>query len=153
MFNGQNIWPSPSAVRVVYSDASNTGYGGYCVEHGGHVAHGQWTEQEAQKSSSWHELRAVRLILESFVKELCNQRVRWFSDNQNVVRIMLYGSRKAILQVEALAIFGVCVSSCIRLEPEWIPREENEKADFISRLVDHDDWRLNPAIFIELDRK
>ena len=40
LFNGQNIWPSPSAVQVVYSDASNTGYGGYCVEHGGHVAHG-----------------------------------------------------------------------------------------------------------------
>ena len=27
-FNGQNIWHSPSAVRLVYSDASNTGYGG-----------------------------------------------------------------------------------------------------------------------------
>ena len=153
LFNGQNIWPSPSAVRVVYSDASNTGYSGYCVEYGGHVAHRQWTEQEAQQSSTWRELRAVRLVLESFAKELCNQRVRWFSDNQNVVRIVLYGSRKAILQVEALAIFGVCVSSCIRLEPEWIPREENEKADFISRLVDHDDWRLNPAVFRELDRK
>ena len=58
------------------------------------------------------------------------------------MRIVLYGSRKAILQVEALAIFAVCVSSCIRLEPEWIPREENEKANFISRLVDHDDWKL-----------
>ena len=26
--NGQNIWPSPSAVRVVYTDASDTGYAG-----------------------------------------------------------------------------------------------------------------------------
>ena len=33
-FNGQNIWPKASAVRVVYSDASSTGFGGYCVEHG-----------------------------------------------------------------------------------------------------------------------
>ena len=33
--NGQNLWPDPSAVRVVYSDASGIGYGGYCVEHGG----------------------------------------------------------------------------------------------------------------------
>lgn len=40
-FNGQNIWPEPSAVRVVYSDASSTGYGGYCVEHGGYVAVGK----------------------------------------------------------------------------------------------------------------
>ena len=27
-FNGQHIWPRPSAVRLVYSDASSTGYGG-----------------------------------------------------------------------------------------------------------------------------
>ena len=26
-FNGQALWPKPSAVRVVYSDASDTGYG------------------------------------------------------------------------------------------------------------------------------
>jgi len=26
-FNAQKIWPKPSAVRVVYSDASSTGYG------------------------------------------------------------------------------------------------------------------------------
>ena len=41
--NGQNIWRSPSAVRLVYSDASDTGF----VEHGMHVAHGLWTPEEA----------------------------------------------------------------------------------------------------------
>ena len=39
--NGQNLWPKPSAVRVVYSDASDTGYGGYTVEHGGRISTGQ----------------------------------------------------------------------------------------------------------------
>ena len=35
-FDAQPIWHSPSAVYMymVYSDASNTGYGGYIVEHG-----------------------------------------------------------------------------------------------------------------------
>ena len=33
-YKTQPIWHSPSAVRVVYSDASDTGYGGYVVEHG-----------------------------------------------------------------------------------------------------------------------
>ena len=32
-FSSQNLWLSSSAVRVAYSDASNTGYGGYMVEH------------------------------------------------------------------------------------------------------------------------
>jgi len=29
----------------------------------------------------------------------------------------------------------------IRIEPEWIPREQNELADFYSLIVDYDDWR------------
>ena len=62
-FNGQDMWPKPSAVRVVYSDASETGYGDYAVEHGGQVATGQWSEWEAKQSSTWRELRAVRLVL------------------------------------------------------------------------------------------
>ena len=31
------------------------------VEHGCQVAHGMWTAEEALKSSTWRELRAVRL--------------------------------------------------------------------------------------------
>ena len=46
-YNGQNIWHSPSVVRLVYSDASSTGYGGYVIEHGPQIAHGQWSPEEA----------------------------------------------------------------------------------------------------------
>ena len=35
----QPIWYSPSAVRCVYSDASDTGYGGHTVEHGMYILH------------------------------------------------------------------------------------------------------------------
>ena len=56
-----------------------------------------------------------------------------------------------MLQCEALTIFVVCVAECIRLEPEWIYRESNEKANYISQLVDHDDWKLNSIIFNELN--
>ena len=38
--NGKPIWFSSSATRVVYSDASTTGYGGYTVELGIDIAHG-----------------------------------------------------------------------------------------------------------------
>ena len=64
-FTGQNLWPKPSAVRVVYSDGSCTGYGGYAVEHGGQLATGQRDKEEAQQSSTWRELRAVRLVLQN----------------------------------------------------------------------------------------
>ena len=37
-FNGQSIWPRPSAVRVAYSDASATGY----VHSGARQSSCQW---------------------------------------------------------------------------------------------------------------
>ena len=62
------------------------------------------------------------------------------------------GSRNPILQNEALAIFDALVAHQVRIEPEWIPREENQQADFISRIIDHDDWSVHPDIFQRLER-
>jgi len=50
------------------------------------------------QSSTWRELRAIRMVLMSFESQLQNERVHWFTDNQNVVRIVLHGSKKPILQ-------------------------------------------------------
>ena len=74
-----------------------------------------------------------------------------FGDNQNVVRIVQYGSKQWALQSEALSIFAICVKNNIRIKPEWIPRAENEMADYLSRVVDYDDYMLNPAVFQWLD--
>ena len=150
-FNAQPIWHSPSAVRVVYSDASDTGYGGYVVEHGGSISHGQWSAEDSRRSSTWHELSAVWLVLLSVAAKLVNERVRWFTDNQNVAHILRVGSRNPDLHEIALKIFSLAVQYQIRLEPEWIPRELNVKADYLSRIVDYDDWYLNPSVFEWLD--
>ena len=50
-----------------------------------------------------------------------------------------------------MSIFSLCVHSHIHLEPEWIPRELNECADFLRRIVDVDDWMLNPSVFLQID--
>ena len=150
-FNGQNIKRSPSAVRVVYSDASGTGFGGYMVEHGPQIAHGQWTTWEAEQSSTWRELKAVSTVLESFASQLANEHIRWFTDNQNVVNIILHGSKKPILQTEALKVFHLSLVHNLVIEPEWIPREENLVADYISKVLDYDDWMLHPVIFEQLN--
>ena len=47
-YNAHPIWHSPSAVKCVYSDASDVGYGGYSVEHGMRVAQGIWSPEEAK---------------------------------------------------------------------------------------------------------
>ena len=138
---------------MVYTDASHTGFGGYTVEHGCHIAHGVWLPEERRESSTWRELRAVRLVLESLVSKLQNERVRWFTDSQNVARILAVGSRKPNLQTEVLAIFATAFANQVRIEPEWIPRNSNQRADYISRIVDYDDWSIDPAIFKQLDAR
>ena len=95
-FNGQNIWVGTSALRVVYTDASDTGYAGYTVQHGCHVAQGPWLPEESTKSSTWREIRAVRLVLEALESKLVNERIRWFTDNQNVVHILTVGRKKSL---------------------------------------------------------
>ena len=68
------------------------------------------------------------------------------------MRILQVGSRKPHLQEQAMKVFETCISYQIRLEPEWLPHEENELADFVSRIVDEDDdWQVNPELFHGLD--
>ena len=136
----------------MYSDASGSDYGGYLVEHGFHIAHDQWLPQERIQSSTWRELKAVHNVLDSLTDKLTNQRIRRFTDNQNVVRIMNTGSRNPLLQQEALAIFNISIAHQVRIEPEWIPRETNQQADFINHIIDYDDWSLHPALFKVLDQ-
>lgn len=85
--------------------------------------------------------------------KLSNSRLRWFSDNQNVIKILTTGSKRSQLHAISLNIFNVCLHYQVHLEPEWIPRSENEQADYLSRIVDLDDWMLNSQVFVELDAR
>ena len=89
-------------------------------------------------------------MLNLICHKLQNHEVRRFIDNQNVIRIVLNGSKNSVLQEEALAIFAVCVYYHIRLNPEWIPGRENKFADYLSKSVDYDIWMLNPEMFQKL---
>ena len=87
------------------------------------------------------------MVLESCIEKLTNQRIHWFSDNQNVVRILQNGSKKQDLQAEALAIFLLSLRQQIRIEPGWI----NQQADWLSCIEDYDDWAIHPDHFRMLD--
>lgn len=50
--------------------------------------------------------------------------------NCSQTRIIQAGSRIEALQTEEIKIFKKAVLYNIKLEPEWIPREENGKADY-----------------------
>ena len=64
-----------------------------------------------------------------------------------LVHIVNNGLRKEHLQDGDMAIFETCFQYNIKLEVEWIPRSENESADFAGRMVNHDDRSLDPCLF------
>ena len=57
-------------------------------------------------------------VLQSLAQKLSGERIHWFTDNQNVVSILLYGSKKPLLQKESLKIFQASLVHQIKLEPE-----------------------------------
>ena len=138
--------------RVVYSDASAVGAGGYVVDIKGAKFFKQWEDGEELKSSTWRELKGVYICLQSFSELLKNSVIRWFTDNQGVVRIVQNGSMKQDLHDLALLIYKLCIHENISLTVDWIPRSENTVADTISRSLDTDDWEIETSMFRYLNK-
>ena len=130
------VLPKSSRVGVVYSDASDSGFGGYFVQCGLDLVSGVWSHEEMGTRSTFREILAVKFVLLSLVNQLAGLTVKWFTDNQNVPRILSSGSSKGHLQSEALSIFNICCNHGISFEMEWIPRSQNDQADFLSRIYD-----------------
>jgi hypothetical protein len=136
---------------IVYSDASGTGYGGYVVNIIDNEVMGRWNSVESIQSSTWRELEAVYRVLLSLLDILQGQKVKWNTDNQNIVHILNKGSRKIDLQQISIKIANVCTLHNIVLLPQWVPREENVKADKISKSTDCDDWEIDKDVFTKLN--
>ena len=102
-------------------------------------------------SSTFREILAVMFVLLSLLDCLPGLTVKWFTDNQNVQRIISSGSSKEHLQSEALSIFNICCYHGISIDMVWIPRSKNDKADFLSRIYDPDDWGLCWDTFHNID--
>ena len=111
------------------------------------IAHDSFTPNEVAGSSTFRELVAVKHILHAFSHKLKHEKILWHSDNINVSRILNVGSAKDVLQNVALEIFDLCVEFDIEILPKWIPREENELADSISKYRDSDDWGIDLETF------
>ena len=134
-----------------FSDASAYGCGAVISLDSRNVCHRLWDSSEAFKSSTWRELAAIDFAIDSFISVLESSHVKWYTDNQAAAEIFDVGNMKPDLYKLAVKIFGACLMSKIKLEVQWIPRSENEKADFISRLIHVDNWRLTESFFATLE--
>ncbi|CAC5364708.1 unnamed protein product [Mytilus coruscus] len=136
---------------MVYSDASNVACGAYTVEVNSKIFHQMWNRSEMQLSCTWREMKAIEQSLISFENVFKGRTLKWFTDNHNCVRIVRSGSMKLKLQNLANSIFSVCSQQGISIHVQWIPRSENTLADYVSKMVDHEDWGVSFEFFNFID--
>ena len=89
----------------------------------------------------------ARTVVNSITSKLHNKINHWFTGNQKVVRILSVSSKSTA------STRGYRIIYQVRIKPEWIPREVLQQADFISCIVDSDDWSLQLDLFAKLDAK
>ena len=155
-FNDLNVKPIRSyrvPDVVIASDASATGLGAHTrVGTKEMIVHKNFSPEEADTSSTHKEVYAIMYALVSF-KHFCKDKsVLWFTDNFGASRVVPKGSGVPALQEMAEKIHSICESNAIILEVQWVPREAIFYADYLSKLIDHDDWRTTQNLFAILDR-
>ena len=74
-FNGQPVWHASTKISVLtYADASQFGWGGYCVNLSEVCAKGNFSESEMSGSSTWRSYWLLALYLE-LTKTLCQVKL------------------------------------------------------------------------------
>jgi hypothetical protein len=133
--------------KVVYSDASDTGCGAYVLHDPKTEMVHYWTPLEAKTSSTYRELKTLELFLRIHAFSFYGLQLKWYTDNQAVTSIVEKGSMKQDLNTLALQIFQICLQNNIDITVDWVPREHNQQADDLSKVLDMDDWSINSNVF------
>ena len=116
--NLKRIFDQENCTKIIYSDASSSGFAGYEVSTINGLVHGMWSPDEKLKSSTWRELLAVNKVLMCIAFSIKHHKVKWYTDNASVCSIISKGSMKTDPQNIALDIFSFCVENCVILDVE-----------------------------------
>ncbi|KAK3252390.1 hypothetical protein CYMTET_38307 [Cymbomonas tetramitiformis] len=158
----RGIWePRGSGLQleVEHCDASEVAWGSWLESalgpRGGPEleGHSYLYLEDRLRSSTHRELRGILDSLRGFSVSgrLRGKRVLVICDNQAVHFVLEDGSRHEELHALAVEIFWFCMAESVVLSSLWVPREFEVRSDGLSKIQDHDDWMLNPAIFQFLD--
>ncbi|CAB3985255.1 Integrase recombinase xerD-like [Paramuricea clavata] len=135
--NCRSFTPKPAATKTFFSDASQLAIAS--ATHSGDgklIAHRMFAELERAESPTFRELAAIKFTLEAFEPALQHSKVKWFTDSQAAAKIIQVGSMTFNLHQMAFAVFSICLKARIELDIQWIPRSLNEKANYLSNMID-----------------
>ena len=137
----------------IESDASRIGWGAFCEEvHTG----GPWSREETDYHINCLELLAATLAVKTFLKDQVNKRILLLIDNRTAVAYInnLGGTVSAQATILARNLWMWCLERGILITAQYIPGEENIRADTESRVMrDRSDWMLNPTLFQRIQRR
>ena len=139
--------PPSRPALTLHTDASDHGWGAVLLER--HATASDYLPSPSRtESSTARELYAVLASLRSLVSQLRGHEIALYSDSQTTVRILEKGgSPRLHLHSLALDIFHFCLHERITLCPHWLPREDNQEADALSRRPHSQEWQLHPRFF------
>jgi hypothetical protein len=150
-FSSKPIWRPRSLIITLQYDAGADGWGGHLIVNGvTYDARGAWApdERHGVKSSTWRKLEGLYRLPLSVGHLVKGSRIVARGDALNVFYLLERGGSKAEhLQLICLKVFWLCRSLNVDLVPDWVPREQNILADYLSKLKDLDDFGLQPAVF------
>ena len=138
----------PKVVNLIEGDASSSGCGSILNRQ--MLAARIFSADERETHSTFRELANVHFSINAFLEIIKNSSVKFLVDSQSAARIIDVGSMKPDLQWFATEIFFLCFNNNISLKVEWIPRDQNQEADWASReadIIDIEDWGITAAFF------
>ena len=140
----------PSPTLRVATDASDIGWGAAVLGTTMEAA-GTFSVSEFAQPIMVRELLAVKLALQSFGQRLRHQHFELLIDNQPAAFSLInLTSRSVAVRTLVAEIWSMLKGLRARMWVQWIPTEQNERADRLSRSYDRNDWRLRPATFNHL---
>lgn len=123
---------------------------------------GELTVEQQKESSTFREAVGVESLLKFAGPLLEGRAVELKVDNmclayglggkvRGLEHKVFGGSKKPKIQALVRRIFLLCLKWHMRLKVVWIPRELNERADYLSKMTEHYDFRLGEWSFRQLD--
>ena len=128
------FWSTDRLVSCrVFSDAS--GEGGFGLIYHDTVYHGSWSEWTIQHSSGFKELLPILFALDLLGPSLANHVVVFTTDNLGNAFALNKGSSRSPDSFQLIfRIFEIAAQHNIYVVADWIPREWNVFADYVTKV-------------------
>jgi hypothetical protein len=152
---------TPPHTLILYTDASGAGWGAWTALPSDPTriideAAAFYPRRIGRRSSNFRELYAVLQAVEALRSRIQGHSILLMTDNMTTMSYTnKFGGKLLLLSRIAQALHALLSHLNCSIEARHIPGVENTHADALSRRTDRsaEDWRLNPSVFMMLDRR